>query len=76
MSVKHFKLILDALQVGLETAPADEGEDVSWDMPTVFDNLPPPVAVRAVVMIDGHPYEVHIKAAEPGEAHEPEVHHA
>jgi hypothetical protein len=74
MSFNHFQLIVGALEVGLEGAPTEDGE-VSYEMPHIFDNLPPPVSVRAVVVIDGHPYEIYIKAAEPGEAHEPGVTH-
>lgn len=69
-SVKHFQLILGALEIGL---PDDGPHEISCDLPHVFDNLHPPTSVRAVVVIDGDPYEVYVKAAEPGEAHEPGV---
>lgn len=71
-STKHFELIMGALQVGL---PDDGPEEITCDLPHVFENLQPPASVRAVVVIDGDPYEVIVKAAEPGEAHEPEVNH-
>lgn len=67
--VEDFQLLVGALEVGL---PDDGEREISYEMPHIFDNFPPPRAVRAVVVIDGEPYEIHIKAAEPGEAHEPE----
>lgn len=77
MSTKHFQLIIDALEVGIEgyLESGEAGEQVTLDKPIIFDGLQPPVSLRAVVVIDGDPYEVTIKAAEPGEAHEPEVRH-
>jgi hypothetical protein len=71
---EHFQFIMDALEVGLEVAEDDTHPEVVLNKPYI-PNLHPPVSVRAVVILDGDPYEVYVKAAEPGEAHEPEVNH-
>jgi hypothetical protein len=75
---EHFQLILDGLDIGLDSAtevPDFPFKSVTTDLPTILQGLQPPTSVRAVVTIDGEPYEVYIKAAEAGEAHEPEVVH-
>jgi hypothetical protein len=73
MMTNNFQFILDALEVGLEIAEDDDHPEVVLDKPHILEGLQPPVSVRAVVTIDGEPYEVYIKAAEPGEAHEPSI---
>jgi hypothetical protein len=75
MRPNHFQFILDSLEVGLEVAEDDNHPSVELHKPHIFADLPPPVSIRAVVILDGSPYEVFVKAAEPGEAHEPEVNH-
>jgi hypothetical protein len=71
----HFQLILDALEVGLEVAGDEDCPNVELLKPHIFPDLPPPVSIRIIVLLDGHPYEVFVKAVEAGEAHEPEVNH-
>jgi hypothetical protein len=75
MKPNAFQFIMDALEVGLEVAEDEDQPNVELLKPHIFPDLPPPVSVRAVVILDGNPYEVFVKAAEAGEAHEPEVNH-
>jgi hypothetical protein len=63
----YFQFLLDALEVGLEIAEDDDHPEVVLDKPTIFEGLQPPVSVRAVVTIDGEPYEVYIKKTEAGD---------
>lgn len=58
--VRDFNLIMGALQVGL---PDDGEQEITCDLPHVFENLQPPVSVRAVVVIDGEAYEVEVRPA-------------
>lgn len=68
---EHFQYILDSLQVGMEDDSRTEPPfEVEVSLPPLLPEIPP-VSVRAVVVLDGHPYEVYIKAVEAGEAHEP-----
>jgi hypothetical protein len=63
---EHFQLILDGLDVGLDSAtetPDFPFKSVLTDLPTLIEGLPPPTAVRAIVTIDEIPYEVVIRAA-------------
>lgn len=70
MSVKHFQLLVGALEVGLEGA---EHPSLSFDMPTIIESLHPPSTVRAIVTIDDEPYEVVMRKAGLGnEAYPPE----
>lgn len=70
MRREDFQLIFGALEVGL---PEDSEREIESSFPWIPDNMPSPVSARAVIIVDGQPYEVFIKAVEPGEAHEPEV---
>jgi hypothetical protein len=70
MKREDYQLIFGALEVGL---PDDGEREIESSFPWIPDNLPPPIFARAVITIDGQPYEVFVKGVEPGEAHEPDV---
>lgn len=58
MKREDYELILGALEVGL---PDDGERDIQFDQPHVFEGLHAPTVVRAIVTIDGQPYEVVIR---------------
>lgn len=67
MSSEHFRLILDALEVGLDGVteqPNFAFKSVTNEMPTLIEGLQPPVAVRAIVNIDDTAYEVVIRPSQ------------